>query len=233
MPETTLAELLERNARHAESLTESYFDPVQTAQEPAVVSVCCSDSRVSQEGMWSVDEPGWLFTVGNIGNQATDRYDGDEVLSGDLLYPIQFTDTKIAAVVGHTGCGAVTAALERVRSDDPDPLAPGIEKRVESLVPIVEAGLADPRIDADRDATLVNQLVEYNVDQQVDFIRTSDSIPDSATVVGFVYDFQGVYSDTRGICNLVNYGGETSVEKLRSIVPDEFRNHAQRLLPSD
>lgn len=232
MPETTLAELLERNTRHAESLTESYFDPVQTAQKPAVVSVCCSDSRVSQEGMWSVDEPGWLFTVGNIGNQATDRYDGKEVLSGDLLYPIQFTDTNIAAVVGHTGCGAVTAALERVRSEDPDPLAPGIEKRVESLVPIVEAGLADPRVDPDRDATLVNQLVEYNVDQQVECIRTSDSIPDSETIVGFVYDFQGVYSDTRGISNLVNYDGETSVEKLRSIVPDEFREHARRLLPS-
>ena len=103
MPEATLAELFERNARHAESIPEDYFDAVQSGQMPAVVSVCCSDSRVSQEGMWDVDEPGWLFTAGNIGNQVRDRYDGREVVSGDVLYPIRFTDTRLAAVVGHTG----------------------------------------------------------------------------------------------------------------------------------
>ena len=230
MPDTTLAELLERNVRHVESLETDHFSAVQTAQSPAIVSVCCSDSRVSQEGMWAVNEPGWLFTVGNIGNQVTDDYDGEEVLCGDLLYPIQFTDTKLVAVVGHTGCGAITAALERVQSDEPKPFAHGIEKRVRSLVPTVESGLADPRINADRNVSLVNQLVEYNVDRQIDCIRESDSVPDSETVVGFVYDFQGVYSDARGMCYLVNYDGETSIEKLRATVPDGFDNHVQRLL---
>lgn len=230
MPAATLAELLERNERHVESLADDHFESVQTDQRPAVVSVCCSDSRVSQEGMWAVEEPGWLFTAGNIGNQVRDRHDGKEVVSGDVLYPIRFTDTKLAAVVGHTGCGAVTAALERLTADEPEPLPPGIEKRVESLLPIVEAGLEDDRVDSDRDVGLVNQLVEYNVDQQVEFLRTDDAVPDSETVVGFVYDFQGIYDDVRGRCYLVNRDGETALDSLRTSVPDRFDDNVRRLL---
>ena len=230
MAEATLEELLERNARHTESLREGSFDPVRADQHPAVVSVCCSDSRVSQEGMWAVDEPGWLFSAGNIGNQVIDRYDDCDVLSGDVLYPIRFTDTKFAVVVGHTGCGAVTAALERARSDDHDRLPPGIEKRVESLVPIVEDGLADERVAPDDDAGVVNQLVEYNVDRQTEFLRTDDAVPDSETVAGFVYDFQGVYGDVDGRCYLVNYDGETEAERLRAVVPERFESHVRRLV---
>jgi carbonic anhydrase len=230
MTDQTLTELLERNDRHVDSLSEDYFDDVQSGQFPAIVSVCCSDSRVSQEGMWDVDRPGWIFTAGNIGNQVVDRYGAEDVVSGDVLYPIQFTDTTLAVVVGHTGCGAVTAALDRTRSDDPTPLPPGIEKRVESLLPIVEDGLADDRIDADREAGLVDQLVEYNVDRQVEFLRTADSVPDSTRVVGFVYDFQGVYGDALGRCYLVNRDGETDRDSLQAAVPDRFDAHVRRLV---
>ena len=230
MPEATLEDLLERNARHAESLREGAFDDVRTQQHPAVVSVCCSDSRVSQEGMWAVEEPGWLFTAGNIGNQVVDRYDGTDVVSGDVLYPIGFTDTKLAVVVGHTGCGAVTAALEHARSDDPEPLPPGIQKRVESLLPIVEDGLADERVTADDEAGVLNRLVEYNVDRQTEFLREDEAVPNSETVAGFVYDFQGVYADVPGRCYLVNYDGETETEALRAVVPDRFDDHVRRLL---
>jgi carbonic anhydrase len=230
MPGTTLVELLERNRRHIESLSVGYFDAVGSAQRPAIVSVSCSDSRVSQEGMWAVDEPGWLFTAGNIGNQVWDVHDGEQVLSGDVLYPIRETDTEVAAVVGHTGCGAVTATLEAVRTEDPGELPPGIEARIESLRPVVEAGLADDRVSEDRDVSLVDQLVEYNVDRQVAFFRGDDAVPDSVTVLGFVYDFQGIYGDTDGRCYLVNHDGETELEALREVVPQEFRSHVRRLL---
>jgi len=230
MPDTTLAELLERNDRHVQSLPDDYFDAVESAQQPAVVSVCCSDSRVSQEGMWAVEEPGWLFTAGNIGNQVWEIHDGERVLAGDVLYPIEYTETDVACVVGHTGCGAVTAALEAVQADDPDELAPGIEARIESIQPVIEAGLADDRVSAERDVSLVNQLVEYNVDRQVEFLRTDESVPDTETVLGFVYDFQGVYGDDRGRCYLVNHGGETAADRLREAVPERFEPYARRLL---
>jgi len=230
MAETTLAELLERNGRHVESLSEGYFDAVQSAQVPAAVSVCCSDSRVSQEGMWAVEEPGWLFTAGNIGNQVRERHDGEWIIGGDVLYPIQYTDTNIAAVVGHTGCGAVTAALESVRSEEPDELAPGIEARIEPLRPVVESGLEDDRISEGTDSSLVNQLVEYNVDRQIDFLRAASTVPEAVTLLGFVYDFQEAYGEVDGRCYLVNHDGRTELEQLREAVPDGFESHAHRLL---
>jgi carbonic anhydrase len=229
MPDTTLEELLARNERHVEALPEDYFSAVETSQEPAVVSVCCSDSRVSQEGMWDVDEPGWLFAVGNIGNQTWDTYEGERVVNGDVLYPIRFTDTTVAAVVGHTGCGAVTATLEAVQSGESD-LPPGVEKRVESLRPVVESGLEDDRVSQDREVGLVDQLVEYNVDRQVQFLSENEEVPDAETVFGFVYDFQRVYGDVPGRCYLVNYDGETDPDRLRERVPEAFEANAKRLL---
>jgi len=126
--------------------------------------------------------------------------------------------------------GPVTAALEAVQADDPDELPPGIAARIESLQPVIEAGLADDRVSAKRDASLVNQLVEYNIDRQVEFLRTDESVPDTERVLGFVYDFQGVYGDDRGRCYLVNHGGETAIDRLREAAPERFEPYARRLL---
>jgi carbonic anhydrase len=226
----TLRQLLERNARHVDSLSERYFAEVQEGQTPAVVSVCCSDSRVSQEGMWDVTEPGWLFGPGTIGNQVWDHHEGERVVDGSVLYPIAYTETRTAAVVGHTGCGAVTATLEAVREGGPaEGTPPGVAKRIESLSPVIEAGLTDDRVDPDAD-DVVDQLVEYNVDRQVTFLRESPEVPDDTAVYGFVYDFQGVYGDEPGRAYLVNARGETDVAALRERVPEGFEEAARRLL---
>jgi carbonic anhydrase len=228
--DATLARLLERNARHERSLSPDHFDAVQTGQEPAVVSVCCSDSRVSQEGMWGVTEPGWLFTPSTLGNQAWDRVDGEWVVDGSVLYPLVRTGTETAVVVGHTGCGAVTAALAAHRGEtDPAALPPGVRTWVEALRPVVADALADDRVDPEA-PRLVEQLVEYNVDRQVAFLRASDDVPDDVDVFGFVYDFQRVYGDASGRAYLVNAGGETDVTTLRARVPDGFAAHVARLV---
>jgi carbonic anhydrase len=229
MPHTTLADLLERNARHVDSLPHGHFAAVEDGQQPAAVSVCCSDSRVSQEAMFDVTEPGWLFTPSTIGNQVWDRHDGDVVLDGSVGYPLAFAGTEVAVVVGHTGCGAVTAALDAVRGDGAD-APPGVEKWVEMLVPVIEDGLDDDRVDPDRDVSLVDQLVEYNVDRQVAFLGNSDDVPDETAVYGFVYDFQGVYGETRGRTYLVNADGETDLGGLETLVPDAHEEQVRRLL---
>ncbi|MFB6155074.1 MAG: carbonic anhydrase [Haloferacaceae archaeon] len=223
-------DLLAGNDRHTSDLPDDYFEAVRDEQRPPVVSVCCSDSRVSQEGMWDVEEPGWLFTPSNIGNQAWDERDGERVVSGNLLYPVAHTGTRTVVVVGHTGCGAVTAAYRAVTGGVVDD-APGIEKWVESLVPVVEDGLAREDVDPDAgDGAVVNRLVEYNVDRQVAFLRDAAEIPDDATVFGFVYDFQCVYGDVPGRTYLVNRDGETDVDALTADLPDEYAPHVRRLL---
>ena len=229
MVKTTLAEILERNAAHTESMPAAFFDAVEDGQEPAAVSICCSDSRVAQEAMWSVDEPGWLFTPSTIGNQVWDSHHGEQVVDGSVLYPVTYAGTEVMLVVGHTGCGAISAALDAIDSEDEETPA-GVRKWLDLLAPVIEAGLADDRVDPDREVSLVDQLVEFNVDWQIDFLRGSADIPDSVSIFGFVYDFQRVYGDVPGKAYLVNVDGQTDPDELTAAVPDEFESYVERLL---
>lgn len=229
MPSTTLVELIERNERHVAALPEGYFTPVETDQRPAAVSICCSDSRVSQEGMWSVDEPGWLFTPSTIGNQVWDLVGDDLVIDGSVLYPMRYTDTDVTVVVGHTGCGAIKAALSITQGDDLAEMPSGIAQQISTLVPVVEAALDDDRFEGVSEKELVNRLVEYNVDRQVAFLRANEDVPESERIYGFVYDFQHAYGEVRGRAYLVNAEGETDLDTLETMLPEEHRTHVRRL----
>ncbi|RQH00736.1 carbonic anhydrase [Natrarchaeobius oligotrophus] len=225
-----LSELLAGNERHVDELPSAYFSSVKTGQHPDVVSVCCSDSRVPQERMWGVDDPGTVFTPSNIGNQVWDDDDGTRIVDGGVLYPIHHAGTDAAAVVGHTGCGAVTAAY-RVATGDEPPGPRGVDKWVDMLVPVVEEGLESGLVDADADDEMViNQLVEYNVDRQASFLRASDDVPDAVDVYGFVYDFQGVYGNEDGRAYLVNVNGETDPDAIAELLPDGYETTVHSLL---
>jgi carbonic anhydrase len=212
----TFIELLEGNSEHA-SAFESRFDEVQDSQHPDVVTVCCSDSRVLQDHIWGNDEPGRIFTCGNIGNRVVQKAESGEVVSGDVLYPVEHAGTETIVVVGHSGCGAVTATYDDLTDglSEPD----GIRYSLELLKPHLEAGVESLPEDVDRTET-INRLVEYNVDRQVEFLLESNDIPDEVDVVGVVYDFQDVYSGRRGEVHVINIDGETSVEELRDDHPE-------------
>ncbi|MFC4249028.1 carbonic anhydrase [Natribaculum luteum] len=208
-------ELLQDNAEHA-SQFQSRFDDVQDSQRPDVVTVCCSDSRVLQDRMWENDQPGRIFTCGNIGNRVVQRTDAGDVVSGDVLYPVEHTETDTIVVVGHTGCGAVTATYDDLTGGISEPA--GIEHCLELLKPYLEDGVDALPSDVSR-TEAINRLVEYNVDRQVEFLEESDDVPQHVDVVGVVYDFQDVYGDRRGEVHVINVGGETDVETLRDEHP--------------
>ena len=213
----TVVDLLERNADHADEF-ESRFDDVQTSQRPQVVTVCCADSRVLQDRMWENDEPGHVFTCANIGNRVLQRTDDGAVVSGDVLYPIVHTDTETAVVVGHTGCGAVTAAYDAITGDVAGEPA-GTEHCIGLLTPHLEAGVEALPADVSR-TEAINRLVEHNVDRQVAALVESDDVPEGVDVVGVVYDFQDVYSERRGAVHVVTVDGETRVDTLRDAHPE-------------
>lgn len=217
-------EVLQDNTEHARRF-QPRFDDVQDAQHPEAVTVCCSDSRVLQDHMWQNDEPGRLFTCSNIGNRVVQRTDAGEVVSGDVLFPIEHAGTKFAIVVGHTGCGAVTAAYDDLTDGISEPA--GIAHCLELLKPDLEPALDSLPTDVER-AGAINRLVEYNVDRQVEVLQSSDDVPAEVTVVGVVYDFQDVYSGRRGEVHLINVDGETAVEQLESDYP-ELESRIERL----
>ncbi|MGM0447140.1 MAG: carbonic anhydrase [Methanobacteriota archaeon] len=237
MDREILTDLLDRNDGHVAALPSGSFDRHRDGQRPGVVSVCCSDSRVSQEGMFDVDEPGFLFTAGSIGNSVSALVDDERVLDGSVAYPLQHTHTEVLAVVGHTGCGAVEAALTAARTGE-FPSEPGVRADVEALVPIVEEGLSDPAVVGDAadknadngaDTPVRDPLVEYNVHAQVAFAREREEASD-ATVYGFVYDLHGVYGDRDGAVYLVNADGEHDPAALRDLVGAARADHVATLL---
>ena len=214
--EETVIDLLQGNADHAAAFGDR-FDHLQDGQHPEAVSVCCSDSRVLQDHIWGNDQPGRVFTAGNIGNRVVQKTAAGEAVSGDVLYPIAHTGTETAIVVGHTGCGAVTATYQALTDGLTD--APGIEHCLDLLKPHLEPGV-EALPDGLDDAAAINRLVEYNVDRQIDCLIGSDDVPGSVTLVGAVYDFQDVYSDQRGTVHVINAGGETDVQTLRDSHPE-------------
>lgn len=223
MDETVL-DMLERNADHAAAF-DNRFGDLQVEQRPEAVTVCCSDSRVLQDHIWGNDRPGHLFTAGNIGNRVVQRTAEGPRVSGDVLYPLAHTGTDVAVVVGHTGCGAVTATYDKLIDDRSDP--PGIEHCLDLLAPGLEPALELlPAKLAREDA--INRLVEYNVDRQVEFLRDSESVPDNVQVVGAVYDFQDAYEGRRGEVHVINVDGETDPEAIRTAHP-EIESRVQRL----
>ncbi|SDM73922.1 carbonic anhydrase [Halogranum gelatinilyticum] len=214
-----VVDLLRVNLRHVREFRDR-FDTVQDAQFPGAVTVCCSDSRVLQDHIWGNDEPGQVFTVGNIGNRVIQRTEAGPVVSGDVLYPVAHTGTETVVVVGHTGCGAVTATYDALTGRLPEGSEPaGIEYCLDLLKPHLRPGVETLPDDVGR-AGAVNRLVEYNVDRQVEFLCDSDDVPDGVSVVGVVYDFQDVYGGERGEVQLVNVDGETDVDSLRESHPE-------------
>ncbi|SDZ86869.1 carbonic anhydrase [Haloplanus vescus] len=207
----TVVDLLRGNAAHAEAF-DARFDDVQEAQHPNAVTVCCADSRVLQDQMWDNDEPGELFTCSNIGNRVRQSTESGPVVTGDVLFPLQYFDTDVAVVVGHTGCGAVTAAYDDL-TEGVD-VSPGVRHCLDSLTPHLASALDRLPEGLDRAAT-VNHLVEYNVDRQIETLRQSDEVPDGVELVGCVYDFQDAYPGRRGEVYVVNVDGERRVDELR------------------
>ncbi|MDS0294848.1 carbonic anhydrase [Halogeometricum luteum] len=223
--------LLERNGLWSGALPEGYFEGVRTSQSPAVVSVCCSDSRVSQEGMFAAPlDAGFLFKPSNIGNKVTTRVDGERAVDGSFLYGLEVSGASSGVVVGHTGCGAVTAAYESVVGEAGEQ-PPGIEEEVAPIVDVVEEALDGGAVETDAEKrAVVNQLVEYNVHAQVEYLRESDEVSEGKDLYGFVYDFQNAYGDVDGRTVLVNVDGETDTDALREAVPDGYEEFVGSLL---
>ncbi|HML46146.1 MAG TPA: carbonic anhydrase, partial [Clostridia bacterium] len=108
--DAALALLLEGNLRFvAGNLSDKSVyalerEALAEAQLPFAVILCCSDSRVAPEIFFD-QEMGDLFTVRNAGNIA------DSTALGSIEYAAEHLHAPLVVVVGHSRCGAVTAAF--------------------------------------------------------------------------------------------------------------------------
>ncbi|NCQ35731.1 carbonic anhydrase [bacterium] len=126
-------------------------------QNPLAVVIGCSDSRVPLEIIFD-QGLGDLFVVrvaGNIINPS-------QVESAE--YAVDQLGTPLVVVLGHEGCGAVTAAVEELRTDTP-PLRLRLPTLMEALRPVVTPMLTDgvPAFSDDFLDRVVRAYVEHSV----------------------------------------------------------------------
>jgi carbonic anhydrase len=184
-----LRQLLAGNKRFAKGQPSSPrrrpedFRALVEAQYPAAVIVTCSDSRVAPEILFDVGV-GDLFVVRVAGNVVSGS--GASV-KGSIEYAIAELNVPLIVVVGHSGCGAVKAALKHIDANDSLPGA--INDLVELIKPAVvrsKGVTGDP----------LDRAIRTNVTIGVERLRSLEPIvaarvkEGTVKVVGAVYDLR-------------------------------------------
>lgn len=103
----TREKLLNGNRRYLVSSNSNLrIDTAENGQKPYAVVLCCSDSRVIPEKIFDADI-GELFVIRVAGNVL------DNHQMGSIEYALKHLNCNHIIVLGHTGCGAVHAAITK------------------------------------------------------------------------------------------------------------------------
>jgi carbonic anhydrase len=188
-----LGQLRSGNRRFAAGLSE--VDPrgarekraqLASGQRPWAIVLGCSDSRVPVEMVFD-QGPGALFVVRVAGNIVAPTQMGSIELAADRF------GTRLIVVLGHSRCGAVTAAVDDLRRQGKE-MSPDLRSVVD-LVKASAASLMTPGHEDDRDA-LIASAVRANVNASVSRLRTGSVMlanlasTDGLAVVGAEYSLE-------------------------------------------
>ena len=160
-PETALTLLQEGNDRFVKNLKtqRNYLDLVEetsSGQYPFAVVLSCIDSRVPAELVFD-QGIGDIFSVRVAGNIV------NEDILGSIEYGCAVAGSKILIVLGHTKCGAVTAAYENVELGNITALLRKIKPAIETV-----------KLTTERVA--IEDVVIENVRQSIKEVRAKSSI---------------------------------------------------------
>ena len=184
-----LARLREGNRRFvanqssSDSLDHARRAALAAGQEPFAIILGCSDSRVPAELVFDQGF-GDLFVIRVAGNIVAPSQ------VGSVEFAASRFGTRLVVVLGHSGCGAITATLEVITGR-----ATNQSRNLRSIVnrvrPSVETLLAR-RYDQDQDA-LIRDAVQANVCASVNHLRHGSELledlrmNDGLAVVGAEY----------------------------------------------
>lgn len=176
---TALAQLKTGNKAYLAG--EHYTDHHQgregriSVQYPFAAIVGCADSRVAPELLFNV-APGDLFVVRVAGNFVND--DG----LASLEYASEFLDTKLIVVLGHSGCGAVSAAIKVVKKDVP--LPGNLPNLVANIKPAIKPNLLASLQDGDLKDELDKVMPELLDTAIIDNVKANVETLKNSAVIG-------------------------------------------------
>jgi len=165
-----------QNVKAQRNLKEQVLE-TSTGQYPFAVILSCIDSRVPAELVFD-QGIGDIFSVRVAGNIV------NEDVLGSMEYACKVAGSKIVVVMGHTKCGAVTAACNHVELGNITPLLDKIQPAVKA----VEANISE------MDNESIEQVSVLNVEYSIDRIRKESKIladlekEGSIEIVGAMYN---------------------------------------------
>jgi carbonic anhydrase len=124
VPSTELAELLQGYRRFREngwSPERQRWATLREGQEPRVMVIACSDSRVDPAQIFDV-RPGEIFVVRNVAALVPpfETAPGHHGVSAALEFAVQVLKVREIVVMGHGMCGGCKAALtQELRGTEP------------------------------------------------------------------------------------------------------------------
>lgn len=165
------------------------FEKLSEGQSPEALFITCSDSRIDT-GLITTSDPGDLFVCRNAGNIIPPHGDsGDVGLTASIEYGVAVLEVPHIVVCGHSGCGAMKAAME------PDSVAhfPAIKEWIGYCDDAVKA-VEDMAATASDDAKL-EMLIEQNVILQLNNLKTHPNVAhrlqtNDVQLHGWVYDIK-------------------------------------------
>ena len=155
-----------------------------TGQEPFAIILGCSDSRVPAEIVFD-QGLGDLFVIRVAGNIVAPSQ------IGSVEFAASRFGTRLAVVMGHSECGAVTATLDEVRGRGTEQ-SRNLRSIVDRIRPAVEPLLASPH----DPGTLVRAAVRANVRAAVNQLRHGSELleqlvqADGLVMVGAEYSLR-------------------------------------------
>jgi carbonic anhydrase len=180
-PDAALHELIAGNQRFvANQLTSIEHDltilkeHTVDKQEPFAAILACADSRVPVELLFD-QTIGHIFVTRVAGNMLT-----PEIIAS-LEYGVAVLGIKVLLVLGHTGCGAVKAAMKA------DAVPGQISVLYQHLQPAVE-----------RSGGSLDKAIQANARLQAELLRTSSTVVREAAKGGKLKVEAGVYDLATG-----------------------------------
>ena len=189
---TDVAELFQRNRHWADGVRASdptFFSDLARQQSPEFLWIGCSDSRVPANQITGL-APGEVFVHRNVANLAPPQ---DANYLSVLQFAVDVLKVKHILVVGHYGCGGVSAAVDGKRRGLVDHWLHPIRELYQEHCRTLEK-ISDLR-------TRMDRLCEFNVIRQVRNVA-SDVFVQDAWARGQPLSVHGwVYSLSDGLVN--------------------------------
>jgi carbonic anhydrase len=198
---TFLREVADDNVAYM-SKGPAFFKAFANTQTPRATVVACSDSRV-QAGAFDATAENDDFTIRNIGNQV-------DTALGSIQYGVDHLHTPVLLILGHTGCGAVKAAL-----GDTHELPDAIRGEIATLHLAKAGGKGEPDDQKWLEAVLENIHDQVKIALKKFGPRVNAG---ELTIVGAVYDFRNDLGKGAGRLAVIDVNGIQDPARLKSFV---------------